>query len=103
MSQKIIKPEGMELMEYLNNGYAVCNRCGAVMDRREDPEGGCDIYACPSCGWEVDEMDYEYEDSEEEWTEETLEFYRGNVPPKGCRACGGPYPHCKTSCKLFDN
>lgn len=27
MSQKIIKPEGMELMEYLNNGYAVCNRC----------------------------------------------------------------------------
>ena len=33
MSQKIIKPEGMELMEYLNNGYAVCNRCGAVMER----------------------------------------------------------------------
>lgn len=103
MSQKIIKPEGMELMEYLNNGYAICNRCGAVMDRRGDPEGGCDIYACPSCGWEVDEMDYEYEDSEEEWTEETLKSYRGNVPPKGCRACGGPYPHCKTSCKLFDN
>ena len=103
MSQKIIKPEGMELMEYLNNGYAICNRCGAVMDRREDPAGGCDIYACPSCGWEVDEMDYEYEDSEEEWTEETLESYRGSVPPKGCRACGGPYPHCKTSCKLFDN
>lgn len=103
MSQKIIKPEGMELMEYLNNGYVICNHCGAVMDRREDPEGGCDIYACPSCGWEVDEMDYEYEDSEEEWTEEIFESYRGNVPPKGCRACGGPYPHCKTSCKLFDN
>lgn len=103
MSQKIIKLEGMELMEYLNNGYAICNHCGAVMDRREDPKGGCDIYACPSCGWEVDEMDYEYEDSEEEWTEGTLESYKGNVPPAGCRACGGPYPHCKTSCKLFDN
>ncbi len=103
MSQKIIKPEGMELMEYLNNGYAICNHCGAVMDRKEDPRGGCDIYACPSCGWEVDEMDYEYEDNEEEWTEETLESYRGDVPPAGCRACGGPYPHCKTSCKLFDN
>ena len=103
MSQKIIKPEGIELMEYLNNGYAICNHCGAVMDRREDPRGGCDIYACPSCGWEVDEMDYEYEDNEEEWTEETLESYRGDVPPAGCRACGGPYPHCKTSCKLFDN
>ena len=103
MSQKIIKPEGMELMESLNNGYAICNHCGAVMDRKEDPRGGCDIYACPSCGWEVDEMDYEYEDNEEEWTEETLESYRGDVPPAGCRACGGPYPHCKTSCKLFDN
>lgn len=103
MSQKIIKPEGMELMRYLNEGYAICNRCGAVMDRKEDPKGGCDIYACPSCGWEVDEMDYEYEDSEEEWTEDVLTAYNGDVPPAGCRACGGPYPYCKTSCKLFDD
>ena len=57
MSQKIIRPEGMELVEYLNNGYAICNKCGAVMDRREDTNGGCAIYACPSCGWEVDEME----------------------------------------------
>lgn len=28
MSHKIIKPEGIELIEYLNNGYAICNRCG---------------------------------------------------------------------------
>lgn len=67
MSQKIIRPEGMELVEYLNDGYAICNKCGAVMDRREDPNGG------------------------------------GDIPPAGCRACGGPYPHCKTSCKLFDD
>ena len=32
-------------MDYLNRGFAICNRCGAVMDRREDPRGGCDIYA----------------------------------------------------------
>lgn len=31
MSHKIIKPEGIELIEYLNNGYAICNRCGVVM------------------------------------------------------------------------
>lgn len=42
-------------MDYLNRGFAICNRCGAVMDQREDPRGGCDIYACPSCGWEIDE------------------------------------------------
>lgn len=104
MSQKIIKPEGIELMRYLDDGYAICNQCGAIMDRREDPKGGCDIYACPSCGWEVDVMDYEYEDSEEEeWTEDVLTAYKGDVPPAGCRACGGPYPYCKTSCKLFDD
>lgn len=102
MSQKIIKPEGIELMRYLNEGYAICNKCGAVMNRREDPKGGCDIYTCPSCGWEVDEMDYEYED-EEEWTDEMLCVYEGDIPPTGCKACGGPYPQCKTSCKLFDD
>lgn len=45
MSQ-IIKPEGIELIEYLNEGYAICNKCGAVMDRREHPRGGNDIYTC---------------------------------------------------------
>lgn len=54
-SKKVVKPAGSELMDYLNKGYAICNKCGAVMDRKEDPEGGCDIYACPSCGWEIEE------------------------------------------------
>ena len=61
MSHKIIKPEGIELIEYLNNGYAICNRCGAVMEQTEDPKTGCEIYICPSCGLKVDEEDYEYE------------------------------------------
>ena len=30
------------------------------------------------------------------------EPYRGYVPV-GCRACGGPYPDCRTSCNMFDN
>lgn len=69
MSHKIIKPEGIELIEYLNNGYAICNRCGAVMRQTEDPKTGCGIYICPSCGLKMDEEDYEYESDEEvEWT-----------------------------------
>lgn len=102
MSQRIIKPEGMELIQYLNEGYAICNQCGAIMERRDDPKGGCDIYICPSCGWEIDEMEYEYEDNNE-WTETILGMNHNNVPPVGCQACGGPYPHCKISCKLFDD
>lgn len=99
MSQKIIKPEGMELLKYLNRGYAICNECGAVMDLIEGKGDEYDIYACPSCGWKVDTDDYEYEDNDNE----ILEDYAGDMPPAGCRACGGPYPQCKTSCKLFDD
>lgn len=84
MSHKIIKPEGIELIEYLNNGYAICNRCGAVMRQTEDPKTGCGIYICPSCGLKMDEEDYEYESDEEvEWTEEMLDMEQGDIPPAG--------------------
>lgn len=77
---------------------------GAVMRQAEDPKTGCGVYICPSCGLKVDEEDYEYESDEEvEWTEEMLDMEQGDIPPAGCRACGGPYPYCKTSCKLFDD
>nr|DAQ19124.1 MAG TPA: DNA-directed RNA polymerase II subunit [Caudoviricetes sp.] len=97
MSRKIIRPEGVELMKYLNDGDAICNQCGALMDRMEDPKGGCDIFTCPACKWTIDEMEYEYED------DELLEVNEEDTLPPGCRACGGPYPQCKTSCKLFDD
>lgn len=80
MSHKIIFPEGIELIEYLNRGYAICNECGALMERREDPRGGCDIYTCPSCGWEIDEMEYEYE------RDEDVDERGDDIPPAGCRA-----------------
>lgn len=47
--KKVIRPAGDELMDYLNRGFAICNRCGAVMDRREDPSGGPYPYCKPSC------------------------------------------------------
>lgn len=30
-------------------------------------------------------------------------IFRDDMPPAGCRACGGPYPYCKASCKMFDD
>ena len=62
---KIIIPTGIELIDLVNNGEYICNNCGAIMDRKEDPEGGCDILVCPNCGEKIDEMDYEYEYDEE--------------------------------------
>ena len=95
---KIIIPEGMDLLKALQNDEFICNECGAIMDRTEDPEGGCDILVCPNCGEEVDEMDYEYEGYEDD--DDDL---FSDEPPQGCVACGGPYPQCTTSCKLFDD
>lgn len=101
---EIIKPEGEELLKCLNEGEPICNHCGALMDRKDSKSGGYRIYICPSCGWEVDEFDYEYESGEyEEYAAETLGVYDGDVPPVGCRACGGPYPDCISSCKVFDD
>lgn len=95
---RVIKPVGSELMDYLNKGYAICNKCGAVMDRREDPKGGCDIYTCPSCGWEIDEMELVLDERGKNCL-----IFRNDMPPAGCRTCGGPYPYCKASCKMFDD
>lgn len=53
-------------------------------------------------------MDYEYEDGDE--MELVLDergknclIFRNDMPPAGCRTCGGPYPYCKASCKMFDD
>lgn len=49
------------------------------------------------------EVEDEDEDEEEEWTPNMRRLFGGHVPPAGCRACGGPYPSCKTSCSMFDD
>ena len=30
--KEIIRPSGTEVMEYLNDGWGICNKCGALMD-----------------------------------------------------------------------
>ena len=102
---KIIIPQGIELMDALNRGEYICNNCGAIMDLTEDIEGGCDILVCPNCGEEVDEMEYEYEYDEEDEEDDYNDIFgeNKNKPPKGCLMCGGPYPYCMISCKMFDD
>ena len=61
--KEIIRPSGEEVYEYLNDGWGICNKCGAVMD--EEIKNRIGVYTCPACGWECDVMDYEYEDGDE--------------------------------------
>ena len=55
--------------------YTMCPVCGHRMTKIDD-----ETYYCKYCGGE-DEEDIPY----------------------GCRACGGPYPDCTTSCSMFDD
>lgn len=104
--KEIIRPEGTEIREYLNDGWGICNNCGALMD--EEIRDRIGVFTCPACGWECDVMDYEYEEEDcmelvrDDRGDEFL-IPRGDMPPAGCRACGGPYPDCKASCKMYDD
>lgn len=65
--------------------YPDCPECGTEMKYSYS----LSEFKCPSCGYSMDEDDWDRDDDSE--------------IPSGCAACGGPYPQCKTSCKLFDD
>lgn len=70
-----------------------CKLCGGDMELFDD------VLVCKSCGTSVDLEDYE-----EAWDE----LFAYGAPkrenkPEYCGICGGPYPDCMTSCKLFDD
>lgn len=48
---------------------------------------------CAHLDW-LSENDEDYVDESE---------HGDDYIPPGCRACGGDYPRCMTSCSLFDN
>lgn len=60
-----------------------CPYCG-----EEEVEEVNGRYHCEWCGHYFDSFDEPSEDDD---------------IPEGCAACGGPYPYCKTSCKMFDD
>ena len=68
----------------------ICEKCGATMERGTDLV--YIVYSCPSCGhgFETDE----YASISNDPGEDDI--------PDGCRGCDGVYPHCRSSCNLFD-
>lgn len=70
-----------------------CYECGAKMEKADE-----EVLVCPACHHSVDIEDY---DSEEEIY--SYSSYENDDMPECCVACGGPYPNCMTSCKIFDD
>lgn len=59
---EIIRPEGIEIREYFNDCWGICNSCGALMD--EELRDRIGVFTCPACGWECNVKDYEYEEED---------------------------------------
>lgn len=61
--------------------YTICPECGDNMHY----DAKWDVMVCDSCGY-------------------MSICSSGEIAiPEGCRACGGPYPNCMTSCNIFDD
>lgn len=68
-----------------------CKLCGGDMENLEDV-----FLVCKVCGTSV-----EIEDYDEDWGDVFAPVKPDK--PEYCGICGGPYPDCMTSCKLFDD
>lgn len=70
------------------------------MDKKKEAELEARIREILSMSEDEQEEFFEkwYEDH---WVDPPDDFY--DDMPEGCKACGGPYPDCTSSCKMFDD
>ncbi len=69
-----------------NQCYPNCPMCGTTMEYgSSDSE-----FKCPSCGHRADIIDDD-------------DCSGNGDMPFVCTTCGGPWPSCETSCKMFDD
>lgn len=101
--------EGAKVEQEMSSEEKRARAQEAYLNSYEDTPDFGSVPDCPECGGE---MGYNYVkneckckdcgavfDSDElDWDDENEDGI-----PYGCRACGGPYPDCMTSCKIFDD
>ena len=69
-------------MEY----YRACPECYEPIFMDPDTR----IWHCDNCGFEINDDDFDI-------------YSEDSDVPGVCEACGGPYPMCRESCKIFDD
>lgn len=86
---KVSKKVASMINEYSDTpdsfGMPDCPECGATMRYSY----GREEFLCPECGYICDQNEIDLEDD-------------GDSMPAGCAACGGPWPDCQSSCKMYD-
>lgn len=72
---------------------AICPICGAELsDEGYTDDKGNECLYCTMCNKYLYPNEVAYEDCDDD-----------DDIPFCCKACGGPYPDCMSSCKIFDD
>lgn len=85
-----------------SSNYQFCPDCHKIINHKNG------YWECDICNYSI--TDEEVDDGEGFSTlEATYENDYGEIYgdveddiPDGCAACGGPYPECRSSCKMYD-
>lgn len=85
-------------MGIFNKKY-VCAECGGEMKFTDENK---DVLMCTRCAFSVEVEEYGHEHDYDDYFDSINSESEEDIP-EGCAACGGPYPDCKTSCKIFDD
>lgn len=91
---------------YRYSGLEYCPNCHCLMTHKE-----C-FWECDICGYDIDDeesiagngypsLESTYEDDFGEYFDVCESF--DDDMPECCAACGGPWPDCEISCKIFDD
>ena len=87
---------------FTSDNNDICFMCGHKMIPQ--PTGELE---CPNCDNSL--YPWEYDEALSDWEQKVLvelgyfEDDSYDSIPEGCAACGGPWPDCETSCKMFDD
>ena len=82
--------------------FVNCKPCNELMDFEIGPEDCLDgKWVCPICRSTVKEQTV-YKQLDRENEESIYDNQDLDDEPECCRACGGPWPDCESSCKIFD-
>ena len=80
-----------------------CDNCDALLNDQDGFDADCGTWKCEECGHEnlIDESEIIWVNNDDD--DEDEDDDDEDAVPKGCAACGGPYPLCKDGCPIFDD
>lgn len=83
--------------------FVNCQQCGAYMNFEAGLNALEGWWGCPTCGIRVKERTAYTRLDRENSNSITSNIFSYDDMPECCEACGGPWPDCEASCKIFED